>query len=107
MTLRWCILGIGVKRGEVISMADTITPPGRGRLIPCPECKGSAGRDCLECHGTGWHIMRACPLCGDPAWDYINGADDRDGMTCHINCGYTWTAADPGWRAQVLPTAPT
>jgi hypothetical protein len=47
--------------------------------------------------------MRACPLCGDPGWDYLNGTDDHDGMTCHISCGYRWTADDPGWRAQVLP----
>jgi hypothetical protein len=45
--------------------------------------------------------MRACPLCGDPGWDYVNGMNDRDGMACGISCGYTWTADDPGWRAQV------
>ena len=24
------------------------------------------------------------------------------GMACRINCGYTWTADDPGWHAQRL-----
>jgi hypothetical protein len=47
--------------------------------------------------------MRACPLCGDVGWDYINCTDDRDGMACQISCGYRWTADHPGWRAQVLP----
>jgi len=68
-------------------------PPGRPRKA----------RDCLECHGQGRYIQRACPLCGDPGWDWVNGADDRDSMACRISCGYTWTADDPGWRAQVLP----
>jgi hypothetical protein len=36
---------------------------------------------------------------------YINGTDDRDGMACRINCGYTWTPTDLGWRVQVLPGA--
>jgi hypothetical protein len=42
----------------------------------------------------------------DPGWDYVNGTDYRNGMACRISCGYTWTAADPGWRAQVLPSNP-
>jgi hypothetical protein len=94
------------QRGEVTTMANTITPPGKARIVPCPECQGVAGRRCHECHGAGWHVMRACPLCGDVGWDYVNGTDDRDGMACRISCGYRWTADDPGWRAQVLPTAP-
>ena len=61
------------------------------------------GRDCLECRGQGRHIRCACPLCGDPGWDHVNGRDDRDGMACRISCGYRSTADDPGWRAQVLP----
>jgi hypothetical protein len=85
-------------------MAATITPPGKGRIIPCPDCNGIPGRDCLECRGEGRFIRRACPLCGDPGWDYVNGADDRDGMACRTSCGYRWTANDPGWRAQVLPS---
>lgn len=88
-------------------MADSITPPGKARIIPCCECKGTTRGDCVECHGAGWHVMRACPLCGDLAWDYVNGADEHDGMACRIRCGHTWTAADPGWQAQVLPSAPT
>ncbi len=106
MTPGWCILEDDPQGGEVTTMAGFITPPGRGRIVPCPECKGVPGRDCLYCHGTGQHLMRACPLCGDPGWDYLNGTDDRDGMACRINCGYTWTTNDPGWRAQVLPQAP-
>ena len=38
---------------------------------------------------------------GEP--DYLNGLNDRDGMACRTSCGYTWTADDPGWLAQVLP----
>jgi hypothetical protein len=74
-------------------MAATITPPGKGRIVPCPDCDGVPGRDCLECHGEGRYIRRACPLCGDPGWDYVNGTDDRDGMTCRISCGYSWWTA--------------
>ena len=89
---------------EVTTVAASITAPGKGRIVPCPDCNGTPGRDCLECHGEGRYIRRACPLCGDPGWDYVNGCDDRDGMACRISCGYQWTADDPGWRAQVLPS---
>lgn len=105
MTPGWCILLGEQQRGEVTIMADIITPPGKARVVPCPECNGAAGRGCLECHGHGWHIMRACPVCGVPGWDYINGTDDRDGMTCRISCGYRWKGDDPGWQAQVLPAS--
>jgi hypothetical protein len=84
-------------------MATAITPPSKGRVISCPDCHGEPGRDCLECHGQGRYIRRACPLCGDVAWDYVNGANDRAGMTCRIGCGYTWSSDNPGWRAQSLP----
>jgi Bacterial regulatory proteins, gntR family len=50
-------------------MAEAITPPGKARIVHCPECKGIAGRRCHYCGGTGWHVMRACPLCGDVGWD--------------------------------------
>ena len=83
-------------------MTDAITPPGKAQILPCPECKGTPGPDCLDCGGSGWHIMRACPRCGDVGWDYNNGTDDRDGMTCRISCGYTWTADNPGWHMQKL-----
>src|SRR6266568_1052174 len=89
--------------GEATTMAETSTPPGKGTIVTCPECKGAAGMPCHECQGEGRYVIRACPLCGDPGWDYLNGVNDRDGMACRINCGYTWTAEDPGWRAQVLP----
>ena len=86
-------------------MADTITPPGKARIMTCPECKGAGRKDCIGCRGAGRLVIRACPLCGDIGWDYVNGVDDRDGMACRIDCGYRWTADDPGWRAQVLPAA--
>ena len=73
-------------------MTATITPPGKGRIVRCPDCNGVPGRDCLECRGQGRFIRRACPLCGDPGWDHVNGTDDRNGMACRISCGYTWTA---------------
>ncbi|MGO9297639.1 MAG: hypothetical protein ACLP52_27785 [Streptosporangiaceae bacterium] len=81
-------------------------PPGRAVIENCPGCKGTPGRDCCECNGTGKILWRACPLCGDIAWDYVNGVNDRDGMACRISCGYRWTASDPGWLAQRLPSTP-
>lgn len=72
-------------------MADTITPPGKDRIVPCPECHGEAGRSCYEC-------------CGDLGWDYVNGTSESAGMVCRLGCGYRWPAEDLGWRAQVLPT---
>jgi hypothetical protein len=84
-------------------MTEPVTPPGKGRIITCPDCRGEPGRDCPECQGQGRYIRRACPLCGDVSWDYVNGRTDRDGMACRISCGYTWTADDPAWRAQTLP----
>ena len=84
-------------------MTDRPAPPGKARVEPCPDCHGTQGLPCHECRGQGQLLHRACPLCGSPAWDYVNGADDRQGMACRTGCGYTWTAADPGWRAQVLP----
>ncbi|HVB45657.1 MAG TPA: hypothetical protein VNF47_23530 [Streptosporangiaceae bacterium] len=85
-------------------MAAAVTPPGKAHVIPCPDCKGIAGQSCYECHGDGRLLMRACPLCGDLGWDYINGIDDRQGMACRLACGYRWTADDAAWRAQVLPS---
>jgi hypothetical protein len=87
----------------VINMPDTVVPPGKARVIPCPECQGLTGRPCYECDGQGRLLQRACPRCGDTAWDYLNGTNDRDGMACRINCGYRWTSNHPGWQAQLLP----
>lgn len=87
-------------------MADPLTPPGRASIVPCPECRGEAGRSCYECHGEGVLLQRACPLCGDLGWDYVNGMDEGAGMTCRLGCGYRWCADHRGWSAQVLPTKP-
>src|SRR6266436_6521532 len=76
-------------------MPETISPPGKGIIVTCPECNGVPGRRCHECEGNGRYVMRACPLCGDPGWDYVNGTDDRQGMACRISCGYRWAAGDP------------
>jgi len=83
-------------------MAAEPTPPGKAQVALCPDCQGVAGRSCYECHGAGSILLRACPLCGDLGWDYVNGTDDRSGMTCRLGCGYRWPAADPAWRAQVM-----
>jgi hypothetical protein len=83
-------------------MTAAVTPPGKGIIVTCPECKGVTGRRCHECQGQGGYVMRACPRWRDSAWDYVNGMNDRDGMICSISCGYHWTADDPGWCAQVL-----
>jgi hypothetical protein len=88
---------------EVEAMADTATglvPPGRAQITQCPDCHGSPGSDCPECDGTGKILYRACPRCGDIAWDYIS---DRQEMACRISCGCRWTADDPGWQIQRLP----
>jgi hypothetical protein len=44
------------QRGEVTTLADTIIPPGKGRIVPCPDYNGDRGRDSLECHGMGSNI---------------------------------------------------
>jgi len=88
-------------------MTATVSPPGKGIIVTCPECKGVAGKRCHECQGQGRYVTRACPLCGDPGWDYVNGINDQDGMACRIGCGYRWAADDLGWRAQVLPDVRT
>ena len=89
-----------------MTMAADIAPPGKARVVRCPDCEGIAGRSCYECHGKGTLLMRACPLCGDLGWDYVNGIDDRSGMACSLGCGYHWSNDDPAWHAQVLPAAP-
>ncbi len=63
-------------------MTDTITPLGKARVMSCPECKGARMSACPACRGEGKLLVRACPLCGDLGWDYVNGIDDREGMAC-------------------------
>jgi hypothetical protein len=92
----------GAKRGD--DNGGDHHPTGQGPHCPVPDCHGVPGQDCLECCGEGSFIRRACPLCGDPGWDYVNGTDDRDGMACRISCGCHWTSDAPGWRGQVLPS---
>jgi len=84
-----------------------LAPPGLGRVARCPECNGVPGRDCGECEGAGRIVWRACPSCGGTAiWDYVNGRDEARGMVCRgPQCGYRWTADDPGWLVQRLPGA--
>ena len=86
-------------------MDSAVTPPGKARIVPCPDCQGVSGLSCYECHGHGKLLMRACPLCGDLGWDYVNGTDDRDGMACQLGCGYRWMSDDPGWQAQNWPVS--
>jgi len=85
-------------------MAETVHPTGRAKIEPCPECRGVTGQACYECHGSGVILVRVCPACGNPGWDYINGLDDRDGMTCSSGCGHRWNADDRAWLVQILPT---
>lgn len=91
------------------SMA-TVAPPGRAQIRTCPDCAAGVDSDgdvCLECDGTGRQLWRACPRCGDTAFDYINGRDDADGMRCTFGCGSDWAASDPGWAIQRLPSPET
>jgi hypothetical protein len=86
-------------------MADTLTPPGLGRITRCGECEGRghyrSGTECAGCRGDGRELWRACPRCGDIAWDKRS-----DGTyECRISCGYIWTEEHPGWVIQVLPAA--
>jgi hypothetical protein len=61
-------------------MTDTVTQPGVARTIPSPDRQRGPAKDCVECWGEGRFVRRACPLCGNVGWDYINGADDGGGM---------------------------
>lgn len=86
--------------------AAALTPPGRARVRTCPDCTAGIDPDggpCQECDGTGRQLWRACPCCGDTAFEYINGHDETDGMRCTLGCGSGWAADDPGWAIQVLP----
>ncbi len=91
---------------KVVSMtyaATDLLPPGRAHIEGCPDCRGVTGLRCPECRGTARIVYRACPRCGDIAWDFVNGYSDENGMACRISCGYRWTADDPAWLAQRLP----
>jgi hypothetical protein len=76
-------------------------PPGRAIPETCADCQG---RGCDYCDGRGRILYRACPRCGDVAWDLVNGRDEAAGMACRIGCGYRWAADDPGWLLQRLPS---
>lgn len=79
-----------------------LAPPGKAQIDNCPECKGVPGLPCRDCGGTGKHLWRACPLCGNIGWDYLPGTN-RQRMACRIGCGFEWGTDHPGWLAQRLP----
>jgi len=79
-------------------------PPGRGIVRPCPDCRG-AGEGCTPCEESGKTLMRTCPRCGDPAFDFADGISERNGMVCRLGCGYRWGWTDPEWLLQRLPAA--
>jgi hypothetical protein len=85
----------------------TVTPPGRARVESCPDCTAGVDADgdtCRECDGTRKQLWRACPRCGDTAFEYINGHGETDGMRCALGCGSEWAADDPSWTIQRLPS---
>ena len=88
-------------------MADTLTPPGRGRITRCGECEGrgqyQSGLECAGCKGNGRQLWRACPACGDIGWDKHRGGELDGTYECRIGCGYRWTEDHPGWLIQRLP----
>jgi len=86
-------------RGQ--SPVPPAAPPGRAIPETCADCQG---RGCDYCDGRGQILYRACPRCGDVAWDFVNGRDEAAGRVCRIGCGYQWTADDPGWLLQRLPS---
>jgi hypothetical protein len=82
-------------------------PPGRAKITHCGGCDGRGyyGIDrtkCPDCDGTGNQIWRACPRCGDIAWDKLSDGTYH----CRISCGHTWTEDDPLWQIQVFPAIP-
>jgi hypothetical protein len=79
------------------------TAPGLARIEACTDCTSGIDLDgdpSVNCNATGSQIWRACPRCGDLAFEYINGHDENAGMSCSLGCGYHWTADDPGWLVQ-------
>ena len=80
-------------------------PPGRAVILPCGGCaaKGSytyGGETyaCPDCQGRGQALWRACPACGDVAFD------KRGQMyVCAAGCGYRWGEDHPAWLAQHWP----
>ena len=80
-----------------------LTAAGLAQIETCPDRSNGTDADgdpCDSCYSNGFQIWRACPRCGDLAFDYINGHDEADGMRCRLACGYQWTSADPGWQIQ-------
>ena len=79
------------------------TTPGLASIEACADRTNGIdpdGDSCVSCNGSGSQIWRACPRCGDIAFEYINGHDENAGMRCRLGCGHLWTAVDPGWLAQ-------
>jgi hypothetical protein len=88
------------------NIGECLEPPGLARILTCPDCAGGAdadGEQCRDCEGTGYQIWRACPQCGDPAFDYVNGRNEAAGMHCRLSCGLRWNAQHPGWLIQRAP----
>lgn len=85
-------------------MAATINPPGKGRIIPAPTATAPPAGNVSNATAKAGSSGAPARFCGDPGWDYVNGTDYHHGMACRISCGYRWTANDPGWRAQILPS---
>lgn len=77
-------------------------PPGRAIVHNCPDCSGAG---CQYCDKTGKQLWRACPRCGDVAWEFVNERTEADGMVCRMGCGYRWASDDPGWLLQRLAAA--
>lgn len=86
-------------RGQ--SPVPPATAPGRAYVQNCPDC---AGAGCRYCDQSGKVLLRACPRCGDPAWDLVSRPREPEAMACRLGCGYQWDATDPGWLLQRLPT---
>jgi hypothetical protein len=96
-----CIDALTKIKADCYRALGDIAPPGRAVIASCPDC---AGAGCGHCHGTGMTLRKACPRCGDIGFDYLHGHDQDQGMICRIACGLKWSADDPRWLAQHIPS---